>query len=736
MVMLKKYQQEASDKLLDFMSLPEAGTAPIIGLSMPTGAGKTTTIAHTLKEYFDKEPKSVALFVSKNVLTSQAYNSFLKVFPKNSLHNVNDNYTLPKTLKVGDIIFPNWEKMNNPASEYQKLLHGTESMTGLVDLLIEVHAKGYNVVLVIDESHLNMSTLISQNLIYNIFKPNHIITVSATINHNTDMRVSVDYDTVAAAGMVPECYVINKGVESTTGDSRENILTAAINVLNDTKKMYASIQANVNPLMLIQVSNDEEIKFVKNFLSEHNFSDDEVAVWTAKEKSDAVIDGSIKVNDSPVRFLIFKEAVATGIDLPRANTLVMFRRNRNPIFNLQVVGRISRQPEAVKYDIVELNQGFVFTDIPDNMINKIKFDSLDKKYFNISENKLILREDVTSVKFNLPNVHVTKIDNPMLKIVNMKNILAGLTERLGSKKFNYNPPYKNIIVDANIHGSNMTDGKKFTNSLLDNGTVRVNKTLEEVRNDFRSIVRESFEGWNTQGLEAYSEEIFKRLLKDLNIEVNNIQSFVVANSNIICLAAKSVSVTELETSGNSENVMPAYNPPAFLYYHSDVSNRRNRKASYVSENGVGYLSGKVDSIKEEDFDYQVAEYDNVKAIIENGKEVCTSFGVGYDYFDERTQNIVTANTFPDRLVLLEDNTLVLAEIKNGWTADIAGAKYSGLKKAADEINQKIMNSELDTNICRVVATICEVNGSSIRCFVGEEYTTSLTDSGWVDFTEL
>ena len=50
--------------------------------------------------------------------------------------------------------------------------------------------------------------------------------------------------------------------------------------------------------------------------------------------------GELIPNDSGVEFLIFKQAIETGWDCPRAQILVGFRKIESMIFELQTVGRI------------------------------------------------------------------------------------------------------------------------------------------------------------------------------------------------------------------------------------------------------------------------------------------------------------------------------------------------------------------------------------------------------------
>jgi len=88
-------------------------------------------------------------------------------------------------------------------------------------------------------------------------------------------------------------------------------------------------------------------------------------VWLSKEKENLE---DLEKSDSPVSFLLFKQAAATGWDCPRAGVLVMFREIRNPTFAIQTVGRILRMPLGTHFAYPELNQGYLYTNYERNEV--------------------------------------------------------------------------------------------------------------------------------------------------------------------------------------------------------------------------------------------------------------------------------------------------------------------------------------------------------------------------------
>jgi type III restriction enzyme len=63
---------------------------------------------------------------------------------------------------------------------------------------------------------------------------------------------------------------------------------------------------------------------------------------------------------SEIEFLIFKQAIDTGWDCPRAHILIKLRESKSETFEIQTVGRILRMPQQYHYENEVLNTGFIF----------------------------------------------------------------------------------------------------------------------------------------------------------------------------------------------------------------------------------------------------------------------------------------------------------------------------------------------------------------------------------------
>ena len=133
------------------------------------------------------------------------------------------------------------------------------------------------------------------------------------------------------------------------------------------KVEYEKLGLSINPLVLIQFpderkANKEErkslIKQVRDYLSEIGQEDGQVATWLANEKINIT---AIEKENSPVNYLLMKQAVSTGWDAPRAKILVKLRLNTEPNFTLQTIGRIRRMPGQKHYDNPLLDNAFIYS---------------------------------------------------------------------------------------------------------------------------------------------------------------------------------------------------------------------------------------------------------------------------------------------------------------------------------------------------------------------------------------
>lgn len=240
----------------------------------------------------------------------------------------------------------------------------------MFDRFIEAtKSAGRELVLLVDEAHTHSSTALAQEII-DLIDPRIIIKITAT-PQDTDVvqaaklssYVQVDREAVVDQGLIKEKLIFQtedevKKLTSKHISKDEVLLKLAVQKRAELEVGYQEAQTSVKPLVLIQLPNDyKETKvveadskeaLVRQFLSEQGVLDHQIATWLSGRQEN--LDG-IERHDSPIEYLIFKQAAATGWDCPRASILVMFREIKNPTFQIQpsVVSFACPKPSIIAY---------------------------------------------------------------------------------------------------------------------------------------------------------------------------------------------------------------------------------------------------------------------------------------------------------------------------------------------------------------------------------------------------
>jgi type III restriction enzyme len=385
---LKNFQNNAIDKLKNtFYKLwgSHNRNIPLVFKS-PTGSGKTIMMAEFLRRIsgeasFDADKAFV--WISVGDLAQQSKQKLEKYYndgiPWTScldLNNLNNGH-----LKKNEVFFINWEKINTTNTENRRLRTESESSTTFDEFIKNTHEKNRELVLIVDESQLSLERDLAQEIV-NIINPKIEIHISATprnipsIEEIGDFKagfVRVKSEEVIAEGLIKESVKIMpkeeiEALDQNHIDLDELLIDLALEKQKTLKLAYEELGLNINPLILIQLPNDEQEKkatdgqnkldFSKEYLIKNGINKSEIAVWLSNEKVN--LDNIVK-NSAIEKVLIFKQAAATGWDCPRAQILVSFREIKSPAFRIQVLGRILRMPEAKHYVNNLLNHSYCYT---------------------------------------------------------------------------------------------------------------------------------------------------------------------------------------------------------------------------------------------------------------------------------------------------------------------------------------------------------------------------------------
>lgn len=450
----------------------------------PTGSGKTIMLAQFLRDIVS-DPRFAGndvAFVWFSFSEDSYEQSKKKLFDyyggASELDLIDLNDLSREKLRQNDVFFINWQKIKGKSKDSRKLRRENEQGLTFDNFINETHEAGRKIVVIIDEEHIGSDTDLALEVVEGLIKPKITLRVSATpkyIPTRADIAgyIEVKRSEVVEAGLIKEKIVFQteedleqKAVKKL--DQDEMLLELAYNKRLELIELYKKLSVEVNPLVLIQLPNDDQATketgdtnkqtIVLEYLKRKGIKRDEIAVWLSKEKEN--LEDLEKAN-SPVSFLLFKQAAATGWDCPRAGVLVMFREIKNPTFAIQTVGRILRMPFGMHFAHPELNLGYLYTNYKRNEVlaEYAKSKTENRPAINGSYRK----KNVDPLK--LESVFMTRTDYNDLGDSFQMTFKQVADKKLDTKKLNLKPK----VTNALIVGVEIDDYDNFTKELFEEG---------------------------------------------------------------------------------------------------------------------------------------------------------------------------------------------------------------------------------------------------------------------------
>ena len=379
---LKNYQRDAVDELKQYISIGFKSTSrKEVVFKAPTGSGKTFMAASLFEELAEENP-SVNFCIlwacpGKGELHKQSFDAVKTYLGGNPVCSLleDDFFGSRKYIKDKEIVFINWEKLIQKDKETGKwannLMKDQEGMN-FIDVIEKTKQNGTRVILVIDESHIGASQKARiQEFINTIIIPNIVLEMSATpLNNHID--VEIETQKVVDEGMIKEDVIVNQGINKedktlAEQDSELLVLQKGYDKRQEIVEEYNKLNISVNPLVLIQIPNVDEGEakklVIKDFLREKGITEDNGKLKFWCDDKGNFDKKAIKKNNDITEYLVFKTAVATGWDCPRAHILIKFRDGKSETFETQTIGRILRTAEAKSYDNYLLDNAYIFTNI-------------------------------------------------------------------------------------------------------------------------------------------------------------------------------------------------------------------------------------------------------------------------------------------------------------------------------------------------------------------------------------
>jgi type III restriction enzyme len=416
---LKKYQEQAVEQLVDasIRLLKNTATKKLLVFQAPTGSGKTVMTAMFIKDLIEQQPDENLCFlwvsIGKGNLHKQSKKALEKYFegaPKVLL--LEDEYGGSKPeIARNEVVVVNWEKLRTKdrGGDWKNVVMRNGENTNFRQVLTNTRSRR-KIILIIDESHFAASSESAIELRDEI-DADIVLEMSATPKFQPSAKdmalgiaayVPIDSQAVIDEEMIKKEIIINENLDDLVGaeaDSQSAVLEAAYKKRLELLEYFKELEVPINPLVLIQLPNRDSdpgnakriaaIEFLASkdiSLQDENNGNGKLAIWLDDEPKAENID-RISNNNSEIEFLIFKQAIDTGWDCPRAHILVKFREVKSESFEIQTVGRILRMPEQKHYQIEALNKGYIFTNVESIIVSKEDYNPNIIKHLKGSRQK-------------------------------------------------------------------------------------------------------------------------------------------------------------------------------------------------------------------------------------------------------------------------------------------------------------------------------------------------------------
>jgi type III restriction enzyme len=396
-----KFQRDTVDKITQtYLKLwkKEGRQLPLV-FKAPTGSGKTYITAlfvrglNHLPQW--SEDKAFIWITFGDDLAMQSRDKFKEYFEntlENGLLTVQDINR--GKLNENDVLFLNWQKVVSASAESRTLRRPDdeemrkESGKYFEDVIDATKKEGREIVLIIDEAHTHVSTALAQKIV-DYIDPKVVLHVSATPDKaiiaeaaEHDSFIKIDRSDVVQEGLIKDSIILQSEEDLKkmgTKDLDEVLLQLGMDKRSGLLDEYKKLGKKVNPLMLIQLPNDDKElietgertkeEVVMAFLLKNGVKKHKIARWFdgRKEHMEGITD-----NESDVDFMLFKQAAGTGWDCPRASVLVMYREVKSDKFYTQTVGRILRMAEPQLKEEYKnspnLRRGYLYTNYKRNQV--------------------------------------------------------------------------------------------------------------------------------------------------------------------------------------------------------------------------------------------------------------------------------------------------------------------------------------------------------------------------------
>ena len=728
LINLKDFQKEAVESLLKNVNhlINNNTKNNICVFQSPTGSGKTVMMGQLIRELIDENNNVDLCFlwvsIGKGQLHVQSKNKLEAMFggfPVCSL--VESEFTgYREEINNNEIVFVNWEKLRSKdklTNEWSNTLMKDGDKISFPEVLSNTINKR-KIIMIIDESHYANDTE-RANELKELINADVLINMSATPNYIPNAReiqlgsaayVSVEPSRVIEEGMIKKEVIINQSLNELVKEdlsSQNAVVLAAINKRNKLSKLYAQEKSDVNPLVLIQLPNadlgNEKLEQIKSILSSKNISEEngKLGIWISEYKSKG-IENLTNINNE-IEFLIFKQAIDTGWDCPRAQILIKLREIQSSTFEIQTIGRILRMPEQQHYTLNEdLNKAYIYTNLENiivkpeeynpNIIKRWKSHIKDEINAELEiESYYKARVDYGSIMADFQTYFIEECLNSFTIEKDSIDYLNNI-DLLKSHNINFSLELdkEQLFSDYIIESTIIDEGFETFNSV-----DKVDFVIDDrdIQNYFEKLIKDNTGSYapkrSLSSVKTSIYRFFKEYLgsNEWEQEIKSIQIIFIKNHmKFIPIILGAIDKYKIGTARKFDNISEDivnknYSLPTELYYNEHTVEKIGKHKKYAHD--ICYLNINR-SNPEKDFEEYIDNNETVKWWFKNGEKKQDFLGIKYKYEG-------TVHTFyPDYIIKTDDNIGIL-EVKvkgdrDGHTK--TKAKSDSLQKYIKAMNNK------------------------------------------------